>query len=60
MRSVEATQKKNLVIAGFTLAVCALLPALSALRAGYQPYVPIDACCTFDSQKREAGLARLV
>jgi nicotinamidase-related amidase len=60
VKAVETTKRKNLIIAGLSLGVCALLPALSALRAGYQPYVPIDACGTFDLQKREAGVARLV
>jgi nicotinamidase-related amidase len=60
VKAVEATKRKNLIIAGLSLGLCALLPALSALQAGYQSYVPIDACGTFDSQKREAGVARLV
>ena len=60
VKAVEATKRKNLIVAGLSLGLCAVLPALSALRAGYQSYVPIDACGTFDSQKREAGVARLV
>ena len=60
VKAVEATKRRNLIIAGLSLGLCAVLPALSALQAGYQSYVPIDACGTFDSQKREAGVARLV
>src|SRR4029077_3662737 len=60
VKAVEATKRKNLIIAGLSLGLCAVLPALSALQDGYQSYVPIDACGTFDSQKREAGVARLV
>jgi nicotinamidase-related amidase len=60
VKAVEATKRKNLIIAGLSLGLCAVLPALSALQAGYHSYVPIDACGTFDSQKREAGVARLV
>ena len=60
VKAVESTKRKNLIIAGLSLGLCAVLPALSALRAGYQSYVPIDACGTFDLQKREAGVARLV
>jgi nicotinamidase-related amidase len=60
VKAVEATKRKNLIIAGLSLGLCAVLPALSALQDGYHSYVPIDACGTFDSQKREAGVARLV
>ncbi|AKU95565.1 Nicotinamidase family protein YcaC [Labilithrix luteola] len=59
VQAVEATGRKNLIVAGLSLEVCASLPSFSALQAGYRPYVAIDASGTFGPAKREAGVARL-
>lgn len=56
---VQATQCDHLVIAGLSFEVCASLPAISARENGFHPVVAVDACGTFTSHKREAGLARL-
>jgi nicotinamidase-related amidase len=60
LKAVEATGRKNLIVAGLSLEVCASLPSFSAMEAGYKPYVAVDACGTFSATKREAGIARLI
>lgn len=41
--AVEATARKRLVMAGLTNDVCIVFPAISALEAGYQVQVVVDA-----------------
>lgn len=57
---IKATGRKKLIFAGVSLEVCAAFPAMRALREGYEAYVAVDACGTFNQTKRETGLARLV
>jgi nicotinamidase-related amidase len=59
VKAVKATGRDHLIIAGLSFEVCALLPAIAAKEAGYQPVIAIDACGTFTHDKREAGIARL-
>jgi nicotinamidase-related amidase len=59
VKAVKETGRDHLVIAGLSFEVCASLPAISAREVGYEPVVAIDACGTFTSHKREAGIARL-
>ncbi|WP_277588688.1 isochorismatase family protein [Pseudomonas chlororaphis] len=59
-RAIEATGRKNLIIAGVSLEVCAAFPALTAKADGYNTYVVLDASGTFNKEKHEAGLARLI
>jgi nicotinamidase-related amidase len=59
VKAVKETGRDHLVIAGLSFEVCASLPAISAREDGYEPVVAIDACGTFTSHKREAGIARL-
>ena len=42
-RAVEATQRRNLIMAGITTDVCLVFPAISASREGYQVQAVIDA-----------------
>ncbi|MDC8012774.1 isochorismatase family protein [Tahibacter soli] len=57
--AVKATGRDHLVIAGLSFEVCASLPAIACRADGYSPVVALDACGTFSSAKREAGIARL-
>jgi nicotinamidase-related amidase len=57
--AVKATGATKLVIAGISLEVCAAFPAISALAAGYDTYVSVDASGTFNRTKRETGLLRM-
>lgn len=57
--AIEKTGRRQLVVAGISLEICAAYPALSAKRAGYDARVVLDASGTFSQDKRIAGLARL-
>lgn len=56
---IKAAGRRKLIFAGISLEVCAALPAIAAAAEGYDTYVALDACGTFSSAKREAGLIRL-
>lgn len=56
---IEATGRKQILIAGISLEVCAAFPALSAKEDGYDPRVVLDASGTFNDAKRQAGIQRL-
>lgn len=56
---IKATGRKKLIFSGVSLEVCASLPAFAAAADGYDTYVVIDACGTFDQSKHEAGVVRL-
>ncbi|MBZ5791113.1 isochorismatase family protein [Burkholderia sp. D-99] len=57
--AIEKTGRKQVVIAGVSLEVCATFPALTLKAAGYDPRVVLDASGTFSDAKRTAGLQRL-
>lgn len=59
VKAVEATGRKQILIAGISLEVCASLPAISATQAGYDARVVLDASGTFNESKRVAGIQRL-
>lgn len=59
VKAVEATGRKQILIAGISLEVCASLPAISATQAGYDVRVLLDASGTFNENKRTAGIQRL-
>jgi nicotinamidase-related amidase len=42
-KAVEATQRRNLIMAGITTDVCLVFPAISASREGYQVQAVLDA-----------------
>ncbi|MEM7501001.1 MAG: isochorismatase family protein [Pseudomonadota bacterium] len=58
--AIRATGRDKLIFAGLSLEVCAAFPAMRAVREGFDAYVAVDASGTFDSTKRETGIARLV
>lgn len=57
--AIQKTGRKQVLIAGVSLEVCATFPALSATAAGYDARVVLDASGTFNEAKRIAGLQRL-
>lgn len=57
--AVEATGRRQLIIAGLSLGVCATFPALSATAAGYDVRVVPDASGSFDKEGRAIELQRL-
>ena len=58
--AIRETGRKKLIFAGLSLEVCAAFPAMRAVREGYEAYVAVDACGTFDHTKRETGIVRLI
>ena len=58
--AIRATGRKKLIFAGLSLEVCAAFPAMRAVRDGFEAYVAVDACGTFDITKRDTGIVRLV
>ena len=59
VKAVEATGKKQLIIAGVVTDVCVVFPALSAIEAGYEVFVVTDASGTFNEAVRHAAWSRM-
>ena len=59
VKAIEATGKKQLIIAGVVTDVCVAFPALSAMKAGYEVFVVTDASGTFSKQVANAALMRM-
>ncbi|MGG3801678.1 isochorismate family cysteine hydrolase YcaC [Metabacillus fastidiosus] len=59
VKAIEATGRKQLIIAGVVTDVCVAFPALSALKAGYEVFVVTDASGTFNQQVANAALMRM-
>lgn len=59
-RAVEATGRKKLILAGLWTEACVLFPTLDLLKAGYEVYVPTDACGDISTEAHERAVQRLV
>ena len=59
VKAIEATGKKQLLIAGVVTEVCVAFPALSAIEAGYDVFVVTDASGTFNEMTRNAAWNRM-
>jgi nicotinamidase-related amidase len=59
VKAVEATGRKQLIIAGIVTDVCVAFCALSAIEAGYDVFVVTDASGTFDGSCRYAAWDRM-
>jgi nicotinamidase-related amidase len=59
VKAVEATGKKQLIVAGIVTDVCVAFCALSALEAGYDVFVVTDASGTFNEVCRYAAWDRM-
>jgi nicotinamidase-related amidase len=57
--AIEATGRKQLIMAGVVTDVCVAFPALSAIEAGYDVFVVTDASGTFNQSVRDAALMRM-
>ena len=57
--AINATGRKQLIIAGVVTDVCVSFPTLSALAEGYQVFVVVDASGTFNKSVRDAALMRM-
>ncbi|MFQ6576493.1 hydrolase [Pseudomonas sp. UM16] len=60
VKAVEATGKKQLIIAGTITSVCMAFPSISAVAAGYQVFAVIDASGTYSKMAEEITLARIM
>lgn len=58
--AIRATGRTKLIFAGVSLEVCAAFPAMRSVREGFDAYVAVDASGTFNTTKRETGIARLI
>ncbi|MBS4223024.1 isochorismate family cysteine hydrolase YcaC [Lederbergia citrea] len=59
VKAIEATGKKQLIIAGVVTDVCVAFPALSAVNAGYEVFAVTDASGTFSQQVANAAMLRM-
>lgn len=58
--AVEATGRKNLIMAGVTTDVCLAFPAMQAAAAGYNVYGVVDASGAHDFATQQMAIQRLV
>lgn len=59
VKAIEATGKKQLILAGVVTEVCVAFPALSAIEAGYDVFVVTDASGTFNEITRHSAWDRM-
>ncbi|WP_017615512.1 isochorismate family cysteine hydrolase YcaC [Nocardiopsis salina] len=59
VQAVEATGRRQLIIAGVVTEVCVAFPALSAIEAGYEVFVVTDASGTLNEVTRHAAWDRM-
>ncbi len=57
--AIRATGRTHLIVAGVTLPVCAVFPALSAVESGLHTYVAVDASAALDELELRTSLHRL-
>lgn len=59
VQAIQATGKKQLIIAGVVTEVCVAFVALSAIEAGFEVFVVADASGTFNALTRDASWQRM-
>jgi nicotinamidase-related amidase len=59
VKAVQATGRKQLIIAGVVTEVCVAFPALSAIEAGFDVFVVTDASGTFNAITRQSAWDRM-
>ena len=59
-RAIEATGRKNVILAGLWTEICVAWPAIELIGAGYNVYVLDDCCGGSSVAAHEAGLSRMV
>lgn len=59
VKAIEATGRKQLIIAGVVTDVCVAFPTLSAIEAGYEVFVVTDASGTFNTTVQQTAWARM-
>jgi nicotinamidase-related amidase len=59
-KAIEATKRKKIVVAGLWTEACVLFPTLDMLKAGYEVYIPTDACGDVSEEAHERSVQRLI
>src|SRR5256712_9550746 len=59
-KAIEATGRKNILLAGLWTEVCVTWPTIEMLGAGYNIYVVEDCCGATSPAAQEAALSRMV
>lgn len=60
VKTVEATGRKTLILAGTLTSVCMAFPAISAVADGYKVYAVVDASGNWSKMATELTVARIV
>lgn len=60
VKTVEATGRKTLILAGTLTSVCMAFPAISAVADGYRVYAVVDASGNWSKMATELTVARIV
>lgn len=58
-KAIAATGRKRIVIAGLWTEACVLFPAIELLAAGYEVFVPTDACADVSIEAHERAVTRM-
>ena len=59
-KAIEATGRKKIVLAGLWTEVCVTFPTVQMLAAGYEIYVPTDACGDITEEAHERAVQRII
>lgn len=58
--AIAKSGRKKIVLAGLWTEACVLFPSIELLQAGYEVYVPTDACGDITAEAHERAVQRLV
>ncbi len=58
--AVEKTGRNKIVVAGLWTEACVLFPTIDMLEAGFEIYVPTDACGDISEEAHERAIQRIV
>lgn len=58
--AIERTGRRKIVVVGLWTEACVMFPSLDLLQAGYEVYVPTDACGDITEEAHERAVQRLV
>jgi nicotinamidase-related amidase len=59
-KAIESTGRKKIIVAGLWTEACVLFPSLDMLKAGYEVYIPTDACGDISQEAHERSVQRLI
>lgn len=59
-KALQATGRKKIIVAGLWTEACVLFPTLDLLKAGYEVYIPTDACGDVSKEAHERSVQRMI